>query len=442
MVSLTSPSVNRAPSFLDHPYTTLNSPNLVNMEPSAPTYTSHLPFKGHCPKHKDNTKSDVAPMLRLHPHIRHRVYLHTELLARYEDDECAALNLNGGTPFPTKFGKFPDGKIGFYGLLLSRRTIYAEACALLYRHNRFIIRYWEKQSLASLRNLTSSSISKLTYLKIVLNQASCHHKGPVVSRDDIMEVCDDERVSNTSDGDGDHPVLDPKVCNTPLQVGQPEGKALLAEWHSTMEHLSAHISAGSLELSIVCDVHDVDTATGVVEPMRGLPALRDCHVRLSRRFTPQLYKIAQDTVLYARRISKPPLASLPVQPEKSPRSEVQAESHLLALPRELRFRILEYTDLITPWKEVSWSRYPSNRAKYTAAYIACSAVQTLPCEPRTHHGCRFFNCWEAPSRQQRSAVGCFCRVRHSAASSNCICWTPPSALFLVSEPRSWSFLWN
>lgn len=418
------------------------------MEPSAPTYTSHLSFRGHCPKHKDNTKSDVAPMLCLPPHIRHRVYLHTELLARYDDEDYAVLNLNGGTPFPTKCRYLPDRKFGFYGLLLSCRTIYAEASALLYHHNRFIIRYWEKQSLACLRNLTSSSISKLTYLKIVLNQASCHHKGPAVRHDDIREVCDDERVSNTGDGDGDHPVLDTELCNTPLQVGQPEGKALLAEWHSTMEHLSSHVSAGILELSIVCDVHDVETAMRVVEPMRGLPALRDCHVRLSRKFTPQFYKIAEDTVLYARHISKPPLASLPgattsvQQPEKAPRSEVQVESHLLALPRELRFRILEYTDLITPWKEVTWSRYPNNRAKYTAAYVACVSVEGRPCEPRTHDGCRFFKCWQAASRQQRSAVGCFCRVKHSAASSNCICWEPPSALFLVSDPRSWSFLKN
>lgn len=416
------------------------------MEASAPTCISHLPFKGQCPKHKDNTKSDVAPMLRLPPHIRHRVYLHTDLLARYEDEDYAVLNLNGGTPVPTKYRYLPVQKFGFYGLLLSCRTIYAEASALLYRHNRFIMRYWENRSLSPLQNLTPSSISKLTYLKIVLNQASCHHKGPAVWNDEIIEVCDDERVSNTGDGDGDHPVLDPESCNAPLQVGQPEGEALLAEWHSTMEHLSSHISAESLELSIVCDVHDVETAMRVVEPMRGLPALRDCHVRLSRKFTPQLYKIAQDTVLSTRRISKPPPpailagATTSMQPEKAPRSEVQVESHLLALPRELRFRILEYTDLITPWKEVTWSRFPSNRAKYTAAYIPCGAVEGIPCEPRTHHGCRFFKCWEAPSRQRRPAVGCFCRVKHSVASSNCVCWTPPSALFLVSDPRRWLFL--
>ncbi|CAN8096649.1 unnamed protein product [Discula destructiva] len=132
-----------------------------------------------------------------------------------------------------------------------------------------------------------------------------------------------------------------------------------------MEYLSSYISPESLELSVVCDVHhgDAEAAMHAVEPMGLLPALRKCHVRLSRKFTPQLFQIAQDTVLQARRISKPPLpadlpdARAPVQPERTARSKLKIESRLLALPRELRFRILEYTDLVTPWKEVDWSRY-------------------------------------------------------------------------------------
>lgn len=180
----------------------------------------------------------------------------------------------------------------------------------------------------------------------------------------------------------------------------------------------------------------------IVEPMSLFPALRNCHIRLSRKFTPQLYQIARDTVLQARGIAKPLLpahisgTSAPVKPEKAPFSEPQVESRLLALPRELRFRILEYTDLITPWKEVDWCRYPSNRAKYTALHPPCLHTEGVPCRPNLHHGCRFFNCWEATEQQQRSTVGCFCRVRHSAASSTCVCWTPPSAVFLVSDSRT------
>lgn len=271
------------------------------MKASTFTCNSHLPCKNQSTKQTEKTQSAVAQMLRLPPRLRHRVYLHTELLARYEDENYAVLNLNGGTPVPSRYGYFPEEKFGFYGLFLSCRTIYAEASALLYRHNRFIIRYWEKRSLAPLRNLTPSSISKLTYLKIVLNRASCHHKGPQVWHEDSMDICDDERVRNIGDGNRDHRVLDPKSCNAPLEVSQPEAKALLAEWHSIVEYVSSYISPESLELSVVCDVHhsDVEAAMRAVEPMGLLPALRNCHVRLSRKSTPQLYQITRDTVLQA-----------------------------------------------------------------------------------------------------------------------------------------------
>lgn len=348
---------------------------------------------------------------------------------------------------PSSFGHLREEKWGFYGLLLSCRTIYTEASALLYGHNKFIIRYWEKQSLAPLRNLTPSSLSKFTYLKIVLNQASCHYMRPDVGHEDYMDICDDERLHNKGDGKGGHRACYSHLCNAPLEIGQPEAKALLAEWHSTVEYLSSYISPGSLELSVVCDVHhdDVEAAMCAVESMELLPALRNCHVRLSRTFTPQLYQIAQSTVLRARRISKPTLpatisgATTLSQPKMASRPELHVGSRLLALPRELRFRILGYTDLITPWKEVEWSRYPSSTGgKYMARYLVCMDTEGMYCGPRMHHGCRFFDCWAAIERQQQSTVGCFCRVRHSAASSTCICWMPPSALFLVSDARSCS----
>lgn len=414
-------------------------PLLTTVEMEGPTFTriSQLSHDTQTSYATDDTTIACAPILRLPPRLRHHIYLHTEILARYENGEHAVLNLNGGTPVPSGYGYFPDEIFGFHGLLLSCRTIYTEASALLYRHNRFIIRYWEHQSLAPLRNLTPSSISNLTYLKVVLNQASCHHKGPEVWHEDMMANCDDERVHNMGNRDESHRVMDAALCNAPLEIGQPEAEALYAEWHSTMKSLSPYINPGRLELSVVCDGRhdDIEAAMRAVEPMSLLPSLADCHIRLSRMFAPRLYQIAQETVLQARRISKPPaliLASTPKQPD------LKLKSHLLALPREIRFRILEYTDLITPWKEVTWSRYQNNGPKYKVLYLGCPDADGMSCSPEFHHGCRFFNCWEASKQQQHqpSAVGCFCRVRHSAASPTCVCWTPPSALFLVSDSHN------
>lgn len=166
-----------------------------------------------------------------------------------------------------------------------------------------------------------------------------------------------------------------------------------------------------------------------VELISLLPALRNCHVRLSRRFKPQLYQILQSTALHARRMSKYPsqasisCATRLLRPLASKASghEVQMERRLFALPRELRFRILDFSDLIIPRKEVNWSRYPSNKVFHPD----CLDTQGMSCRPTTRHGCRFFNSWAATKRQRPSNVGV-------------LLWMPPSALFLVSDLRNYS----
>lgn len=103
-----------------------------------------------------------------------------------------------------------------------------------------------------------------------------------------------------------------------------------------------------------------------------------------------------------------------------------AATTLLPLPRELRLHILEYTDLITPWTEVMRSRCHRG---YSILHIPCQRVDYLDCPPEVHHGCQFTRCWENPDIEPR--IGCFCRLRHAASSSRCLCWSPPSSLFLV-----------
>jgi len=100
---------------------------------------------------------------------------------------------------------------------------------------------------------------------------------------------------------------------------------------------------------------------------------------------------------------------------------------LVTLPRELRLRILEHTDLITPWKEVSWSRHARC---YGVFPTGCAESQGLTSPPDIHHGCQFSQCWFNESNEPW--IGCFCRGRHAAFSSTCKCWVPPGPdLFLV-----------
>ena len=111
----------------------------------------------------------------------------------------------------------------------------------------------------------------------------------------------------------------------------------------------------------------------------------------------------------------------------------------LALPPELRQKILQYTDLVTRWREVEWNPHHAlyySRAKdihhatevpdslYGNANIAKNQALWRP-----EHLSSWF-CWERTLHR-----GCFCKSYHAAYSSavQCKCWAPPTPLFLVCK---------
>ncbi|KAJ4418789.1 hypothetical protein N0V82_005354 [Gnomoniopsis sp. IMI 355080] len=131
------------------------------------------------------------------------------------------------------------------------------------------------------------------------------------------------------------------------------------------------------------------------------------------------------------------------------------------LPIEIRYRILSYTDLVTPLQEVQWNPVEKYHLEFRHL-LCCKSVKEFwgcwascpsmgnwipsdtpgwhyPVVKSTHrdnglfhHGCTFRNCW-----QQVDLGGCFCQRYHAATSSStrnqCRCWVPPLALFLAGR---------
>lgn len=130
------------------------------------------------------TKDPTSPLLRLPPVLRHRIYRFVGLASWNPDGspytfdlrgrDCASDRASGGG-WVLLQERQPSPHM-FRGLLLSCRAIHAEAAALLYSANRFIVHYTNPGSLAPLLSLTPPALSSLRALKIVLNQASCHHR--------------------------------------------------------------------------------------------------------------------------------------------------------------------------------------------------------------------------------------------------------------------------
>ncbi|KAK4243254.1 hypothetical protein C7999DRAFT_44896 [Corynascus novoguineensis] len=81
------------------------------------------------------------------------------------------------------------------------------------------------------------------------------------------------------------------------------------------------------------------------------------------------------------------------------------------------------------WLEVTWSR---EHRGYQLCRPPCIKYQG-GCAPHIHHGCLLSRCrhYAQDGLLYNRSHGCFCRRRHGAASSTCICWAPPSSLFLV-----------
>ncbi|KAH6855372.1 hypothetical protein B0I37DRAFT_54943 [Chaetomium sp. MPI-CAGE-AT-0009] len=360
----------------------------------------------------DHLGRNHPALLRLPSSVRRRIYLFVGV-ARW-DGRPLLFDLDGPIS--------PTEQVTFYGLLLSCRAVYNEASALLFSSNRFVIHYRNKRSLQPLRNLTPPSLASLTSLKIVLNQTSCHHRREAEA---FGKCCYGFKGAAVWYCQGVHEDLH----DTPLQSSDLSARLMLDEWRGTAVYLSSNTKPGVLQLLLVCDVgqKEVEAAEQAVAPLLLLPELRDCHVRLCGSPNTQLRQLAQNAALQASRKLAPEPAS---QSSCSP---------LLDLPRELRIRILEYTDLVAPWKEVMW-----NRLKQGYQYLSsgCSAWDNtwkdMSCPPSHHHGCQYGDCHNQGDIKDGlvlwdhcQSIGCFCGVRHAAFSSTCKCWAPPTPLFLI-----------
>ncbi|KAK3900208.1 hypothetical protein C8A05DRAFT_17459 [Staphylotrichum tortipilum] len=367
-------------------------------------------------------------LLRLEPDTRRLIYEHAGMASRltFDGQSVPALyNLGNPSSFTEwREASGPEGFQTFHGLLLTCRTIYTEASALLYSANWFIIHYPPRRTLAALRALTPHALAHLTHLKIVLNQSSYNQdRGNEVAPGCCGADAEGEQIPCRDDW---HRVT---YYDSPLYESGVLCTLVSSEWSATAAHLAAHIVPGQLELSLVYDIAhgDLEAAQLILDSLRQLPPLKDCHLRLCGTRDPGLQQLAQEAVLRARGITPPEPPGLPSR-AATPSSHAPLP-HLLMLPPELRLRILEYTDLVTPWKEVYWSRL----SRYGITRARCEEqLSGNKCPQEFHGGCQFAQCrdrtpWPHPS------IGCFCRRTHTAASSACRCWAPPTALLLVCK---------
>ena len=317
--------------------------------------------------------------LCLSPAIRYRIYVEAGL---FDDSD---LRLDGYSD--NHIWHPADDLENCRNLLLTCRTVYTEVSRCLYSSNRFLIRYQELNGLQVLRNLRPNSLASLAHLIVDLNATSCP---PGTLHDDTHPWWG----QNRSDRD------------RPLRASSYRGRALLSEWQTTFKYIATHLTISQLRFHLVCDVQDFETARQVVKPLTDTPLLADCAIRLAQKPDSSIQLLARETAIRATGYLQ---------------DRSTSTFHFLDLPPELRQKILEYTDLVTPLREVEWN--PQNG--YYLRYSTRRCYDGWQCPSGTHHACQFRECW------QSSTTGCFCCRYHSAFSSKCHCWSPPTNLLLV-----------
>ena len=340
------------------------------------------------------TITSSSLFLGLPPAIRRQIYLETGVCTGQTIDlslrDLALYGYAGNIPFERR---------DFYTLLFVCRTIYAELSHIIYSENSIIVQQFSREEgFQAVRNLTTVSTSALRSLTVHLNGALC-----------CLDGCCGWSMgtyNNTSCPKRGRKESHDNSC--------PMDQKVLEDWLRTMEYVTANVKPSSLELYLISDVHDHETALQIVHPIIEFAKFKRCVIRLCHDRDPALERLAEATAIRAIGGQQPSGSNPP---------------HLsfLDLPREIRNQVLQYTDLVTPMKEIMWNPKDGYSVCYCISTWDEMAESTFGTTSAISHSFKFRNCWAT------EPLGCFCRRFHavSSSSSMCRCWSPPTSLFLV-----------
>lgn len=275
--------------------------------------------------------------------------------------------------------------------LLVCRTLYREISSILYSCNHFVISRTCPGGLRGLFSLNATTLASLTSLTIALNK--CKYACPYHSGQGCYDACE-----TCEEWKKETPLK-------PLGYASRNDKSIIREWSDLCKHIAQSIQPHQLQLCLMCDVRDIETAERITQPMLQLPPLSACCIRLSTRSNTGLRQLAKKTAQHITRQS--PSRSVP--------------SQLPYLPHEIQAQILQYTELTAPY-DLEW------RPK-----------QGLVCRPQGPHD---FDVSRRGPRASNPCELCFgfrkdcyehIAAERAAWALQCSCWRLPLEYFLVSR---------
>ena len=169
-----------------------------------------------------------------------------------------------------------------------------------------------------------------------------------------------------------------------------------AEWAAACNLLATKITPYRLSLSFYCYIRTTESLRAIVDPLRTLPTLKHCAVRLYPTFgqktSTALDNVAKDVALGLTHVARTAQQPFP----------------LMRLPKEIRYQILGMTDLVAPWDVTQWESH---------GMVISSGKLAL----RSNRCCG--KCMDY------LAIGCNCEPRGCAYATTCACYHFPHGLF-------------
>jgi hypothetical protein len=215
----------------------------------------------------------------------------------------------------------------------------------------------------------------------------------------------------------------------PYNLRSRYGKSAMKQWVRFLDGLACCLPPDSLTLYVITNAPDVETAAAILKPLERLPTLKGCGLFLNLKANEELLNLAETTV---RRLTTP-RTSTDVAPFR-----------YLDLPQELRYKILENSDLISKadleWKprlsddctindakvkqKIKDRREGDRNYEYHHAKHCCNS-QTCGCFPSYRGPCR---------KDYGGFCVCYLNCEHSAYTSTIRrARKGPHPLFLVSR---------
>ncbi|KAL5381472.1 hypothetical protein DPSP01_007185 [Paraphaeosphaeria sporulosa] len=127
----------------------------------------------------------------------------------------------------------------------------------------------------------------------------------------------------------------------------------MKEWEKLVQRLADNIRPNHLTLYLIVNAEDAQTARSILKPLDQLPTLKNCGLWLNKDKIPELKTIAQET---AKCLTSSVRTMKPFR--------------YLELPIEIRWRILEYSDLVYD-RAIGWKAPLPSLWKMPSPYCSC-----------------------------------------------------------------------